>query len=353
MYNNPFIPATAQESKLRLAIEGSTGMGKTFTALRIAGFMLGGDATDGYGVSLPRRENGLGRVAFIDTERGAARKYSRHFPSDDPKLAFFDVLELERNQDGAIPPQRFLDAINAAADNGYEYLIIDSGSHAWEGVLDKKDKLDARGGNSYTNWRQVTPVHNRLVDSILDYPGHVIVCMRVKMERVMERDDSGKTVVRNVGLKAVMREGVEYEFDVVMDMVEGNRGVITKTRCFDLNEEQFEKPGEEIARILNAWLEHGEPMPMTRWEFVKKMNALGYETEAQIGQALKEHGLLDHSGPDKYEVMWEKMQTVANSSDGSQPVDDGSDTGEDNLAEEALAAALNGQGIDLFDEETE
>jgi hypothetical protein len=42
---------------------------------------------------------------------------------------------------------------------------------------------------------------------------------------------TGKTVPRKVGLAPVMRDGIEYEFDVFGDMDQEHTLVITKTRC--------------------------------------------------------------------------------------------------------------------------
>ncbi len=39
--------------------------------------------------------------------------------------------------------------------------------------------------------------------------------MRVKTEWVVERDEKGRNVPRAVGLQPIMRDGIEYEFDVV------------------------------------------------------------------------------------------------------------------------------------------
>ena len=310
MLTNPFIAAEKLQSRLRLAMVGPTGSGKTFSALRIAALMLGGQETSNYGVSLPRREGGLARIAFIDTERGSARKYSDLF-TDGLGKGLFDVLDMERNQAGAVDPAELTEAIKQAGKHGYEFLIIDSLSHAWEGVLDAKDKRDRRGGNSFANWREVTPIHNRLVDAILDYPGHTIGCMRVKMDYVIEEDPANpkRTRVRKVGLKSIQREGVEYEFDVVVEMNE-TFAIIGKTRCHSLTKlDQVEKPGQEIARLLNDWLGSGGSLPLTRTEFVEEMGKLGYQEEDQIGQRLQELDLLNTvTGPNRYEVMLEKVK---------------------------------------------
>ena len=55
---------------------------------------------------------------------------------------------------------RYLEAIDVAEQNGVEFLIIDSLSHAWSGeggLLDVQSNIAKRSGNSYTAWREVTP----------------------------------------------------------------------------------------------------------------------------------------------------------------------------------------------------
>ena len=60
--------------------------------------------------------------------------------------------------------EKYLEAIKEAEQAGYSVIIIDSLSHAWAGeggLLDKQGKIaDSGRGNSYTAWRQVTPLHN-------------------------------------------------------------------------------------------------------------------------------------------------------------------------------------------------
>src|SRR4028119_1039737 len=93
--------ATKKAAKLRLALMGPSGAGKTFTALSIAA--------------------GLGnRILVVDTENASASKYSDSFE--------FDVIELSD-----FAPNNFIEAISLAKQNGYDVLVIDSLSHAWMG----------------------------------------------------------------------------------------------------------------------------------------------------------------------------------------------------------------------------
>lgn len=132
-----FKKAQRKQAKLRLAITGPSGSGKTFSALLIA--------------------RGLGqKVAVVDTENKSASLYA-DMASGPLQGMEFDILEIE-------PPytiDKYTSAI-AAAEGKYDVLIIDSISHAWAGeggLLAKKEALDSRGGNSYTNWAGISKEH--------------------------------------------------------------------------------------------------------------------------------------------------------------------------------------------------
>ena len=226
-----FQRATKKSARLRLALIGVAGAGKTYTALNIA-------------------TNLGGRVAVIDTERGSASKYSDMFD--------FDVLELE-----TFSPQNYVDAINAAEEAGYEVLIIDSLSHAWTGkggALDQVDRIAKRSqsGNTFGAWRDVTPMHNALVDGIINARMHIITTMRAKTDYVQEKNEkTGRVTVRKVGLAPVQRDGLEYEFDVVADLDQDNNLIVGKTRCPAVSGAVIPKAGKEIAQKLTAWLSDG------------------------------------------------------------------------------------------------
>ena len=227
-----FKPATRKASRLRLALVGPSGAGKSYTALSVA--------------------TGLGgKIAVVDTERGSASKYAGAFR--------FDTDELE-----SFHPQRYIDAIADAEKAGYDVLILDSLSHAWtgrDGALELVDQAARRSksGSSFNAWRDVTPLHNALLDAILRCRCHVIATMRTKTEYVLERDEkSGKTVPRKVGLAPVQRDGVEYEFDVVGDLDIDHHLVVTKSRCPMLAGKVLREPGAELGKTLLGWLGDGE-----------------------------------------------------------------------------------------------
>jgi hypothetical protein len=225
--------ATRRKAKLRLALIGPSGSGKTMSALKLA-FGIGG------------------KVGIIDTENGSADLYAN--------LGEYDVITLEK----PYLVSKYREAIAAFEGAGYDTIIVDSLSHAWAGaggLLDKQGQIANRPGtNSYAAWREVTPDHNALVEALLSSRCHMIVTMRVKTEYVLETNDRGKQVPRKVGLAPVQRDGVEYEFTVVMDIDIDHKAAASKDRT-TLFDGWRDTITEGTGRQLLQWLESGADAP--------------------------------------------------------------------------------------------
>lgn len=228
---------------VRSAIDGPSGSGKTWTSLVTAKALA--DKFD-Y------------KIAVIDTERGSASKYADYFD--------FDVLELD-----TYGVERYIGAMKEAEKEGYKVLVIDSLSHAWtgiDGILDRHDSATKRSksGNSYNAWREVTPLHNQLIDAILNFNGHVIVTMRTKTEYIVEQTtNNGRSysVPKKIGMAPIQRDGMEYEFDIVGDMDLEHNLVISKTRCHPLADKVFKCPGQNdnsFTDIICDWV--GSDVPV-------------------------------------------------------------------------------------------
>jgi hypothetical protein len=223
-----------------MALCGGPGAGKTWTGLALA--------------------TGLGQhIALLDTEHGSARKYAGDFD--------FDVCELE-----SFHPQHYIDGMVAAYNGGYDVLIVDSLSHAWagkDGALELVDRARATGkDNRFTAWRHVTPLHNKLVDTMLRLPMHLIVTLRTKVAYVIEEDTRGKHVPRKVGMAPIQREGCEYEFDVIGEL-HSTMLTISKTRLrflqgwvLESNPRDPITPGRELGRRIAADLGDEPAVPV-------------------------------------------------------------------------------------------
>lgn len=222
-----FTKAQRTQAKIKLAITGPAGSGKTYSALRLARGLIGRN----------------GKIALIDTENGSASLYSEQFD--------FDVHNLE-------PPfedTRFIEGISAAVNAGYDALIIDSASHFWEAILEFKDKLDRRGGNSFSNWNEAGKHFKDVLNAVLHSPIHVIACLRSKTEYVVETNERGRNIPRKVGLAPVMRDGIEYEFTTVFDIDLSHQAATSKDRTGLFTDKVFqitEETGEKIAQWLKT-----------------------------------------------------------------------------------------------------
>lgn len=240
-----FTKAKAESLFLRMALIGPSGGGKTWTALSVAEGLCGG-----------RDVYTDGDIAVLDSERRSALKYAKKEGQErGPGAWEFGYISLE-----SFHPERYIEGIRAAEAGGFKVLVIDSLSHAWmgkDGTLELVDKAAKRNSshNSFNAWREVTPIHNALVDAIMSARLHVIFTLRVKTEYVVEEDPhTHKKVPRKVGLSPVMRDGIEYEADIVAEMDQDNNLTITKTRCPALTGATMNKPGDNLARAISAWL---------------------------------------------------------------------------------------------------
>lgn len=225
-----FEKAIRMKAKLRLALTGPSGSGKTYGALKIA---------QGIG----------GKIAVIDTEKGSASLYAH--------MAEFDVLEL----DPPYTPERFIEAVAAAEGAGYDVLIVDSITHEWSGVggcLELVDQIaNAKyKGNSWSAWNEITPRHRAFLDALMRSTMHILATMRSKTETAQTEQNGRKRVVK-LGMKSEQRDGVEYEFTTVLDIVhEGHFAVASKDRTGLFSGDP--KPiGEETGKLLLDWLESG------------------------------------------------------------------------------------------------
>ena len=231
-----FQRAEKRKAKLRLALTGVSGAGKTYSALLMA--------------------KQLGKkVAVIDSERGSASLYADRFEFDSQDLTLHSVDMYRR-------------AIKEAAAAGYDVLVVDSLSHEWAGRGGVLEAVDAKKEKSSFNaWNGPSQAHASLVDDLLMFPGHVIVTMRSKTEYVLEeyvKDGRKVQAPKKVGLAPVQREGVEYEFTVLLSLDKSGSVTVEKSRCSAVEEKGSTLRREdlgEVAETLKAWLESGVEAP--------------------------------------------------------------------------------------------
>ncbi|NUN66701.1 AAA family ATPase (plasmid) [Pseudanabaena biceps] len=230
-----FQKATKENIKLRMALYGPPGCGKTYTALQLA-TILGK------------------KIGLIDTEYGSSRKYAN----------LFDFKSLELTKFG---PSQYYNAIESAEESGFDYLIIDSLSHAWYAELDAV-------GSDVRNWARIRPIERQLWDKIISSSCHIIVTMRSKIEYDYSATEIGGkqkiTSVRKIGTAPIQKEGSEYELDICGLLDDQNTLTISKSRCPEISNGIFPKPGKKFAEMIQTWL--SDETPVNRNAFIPIIN---------------------------------------------------------------------------------
>ena len=220
--------AERRQAKIKASLQGPSGSGKTMGALHIA-----------YGLC-----KNWEKVAVIDTENFSASLYAH--------LGNFKVL----NIGAPFTPERYMEALQACTTGGAEVIIIDSISHEWEGSGGILDIHSGMVGNSFTNWSKVTPRHNAFVQAILQSPVHVIATTRTKQDYILS-ERNGKQVPEKVGLKSVTRDGMDYEFTLVMDLDIKHNAVASKDRTGLFMDKPEFRLTPAIGEQILAWCQQG------------------------------------------------------------------------------------------------
>lgn len=240
-----FRRAERRKAYLKIGISAPSGAGKTYSAL-LMGYGITGDWT---------------KIAVIDTENGSADLYS--------DLGEYSVCGIS----APYTPQKYIDAIKSAEEAGFTLIIVDSLTHAWTGdggLLDMQDKAvkASKSGNGYMAWREITPQHNKLVDTILQAKADIIVTTRAKAEYVIT-DDNGKKNYKKIGLAPIFRDGLEYEMTTFFDLTQDHIATASKDRTNLFDGKNF-VPTVETGKTFLYWKNSGAEMPKFYCEICNK-----------------------------------------------------------------------------------
>jgi hypothetical protein len=245
-----FRPATRENVGLLIGLSGSSGSGKTFTAMRLAKG-IAGDAP----------------FCLVDTEAGRSRHYSDRFR--------FDVGDLA----APFTPARYAEAITAADDAKYPVIVVDSMSHEWAGdggILDwqeeelermSKGNADRREAVKMAAWIKPKMAHKQMVQRLLQVRAHLVLCFRAEPKIEMVRDGNGKMqIVEKKSLTGlhgwipICEKNLPYELTASFLLMADKPGVPLPIKLqeqhkalFPLDRVITEESGAEIA----AWARGG------------------------------------------------------------------------------------------------
>lgn len=174
----------------KIALMAPSGGGKTYSGLRLA---------TGMAQEIEKETGKKARILMGNTEQKRGYYYANEFD--------YDIVDVDAPHE----PEKYVDLINFAVEEGYDILLLDSSSHEWEGKGGCLE-LQQKAGGTYQAWGKVTPRHNKFINAIADSPIHIIATMRGKDQYEMTKDDKGKATVQKLGVGAKQRDGFEYEF---------------------------------------------------------------------------------------------------------------------------------------------
>jgi len=240
--------AERKQAVIKLALQGPSGSGKSFSSLLLAYGLIGN----------------WNQIAVIDTENNSSHLYSH--------LGNFNVLSLSE----PFSPERYIEAIEACEKAGMRAIIIDSISQEWEGNGGIIETHGNMAGNSFTNWNKVTPRHNAFVQKMLQSPCHIITTIRSKQDYVLT-DKNGKLVPEKVGLKGVQRDGMDYEMTIVFDLDIKHQATASKDRTGLFSNPMPFMISEQTGNKIRIWCQ-GE-------DLIKKVESQIFD--AQTVQELK------------------------------------------------------------------
>ena len=194
-------PANRDQVPLLLGLQGPSGGGKTFSALRLA---TGIQQVVG------------GEIFGIDTEARRMLHYADRFK--------FQHVEFK----APFGSDDYLQALKFCVGQGAKTIIVDSMSHEHEGpggLLDFQDQEMRRlAGDDYGTWKaerfnmiawqKPKAARRRLINGLLQLNANFIFCFRAKDTSKPVKKD-GKTVIESMGYMPIA--GDEFVFEMTMN----------------------------------------------------------------------------------------------------------------------------------------
>lgn len=274
--------------KASIMIEGLTGNGKTGLALCLAYALVGKDWT---------------KVGMVDTENRSADLMVGQYLHIGERCGEF--LKVDLTAEDGFAPLNYKAAERMLADAGAECIIHDSSTHAWNregGVLDIVNGIEDRTNNKFAAWKDPNVVKNKdaLFELLRSAHHHVITTVRVKEKFAMQTDDNGKNKVQSLGEQQIQTEGLKYEPDLVLSMVEAGTtekapiARIIKSRYPMLVRDEEYAFTPELIEQIRVFLEEGaDPHELLIQQHVEYENAVkeycdGNDTRKNVWKMIKE-----------------------------------------------------------------
>lgn len=237
-----FEPFVRTQFPVLICLFGFSGCGKTKSALLIA--------------------RGLGgKTMFMDTETGRGRVYAE----DAEGFGYTEMTP-------PFTPERYMAAIKQIEAAGYDNLVIDSGSHEWDGlggmleIADGNVKKDGSKMTGLGKW-SVKSRHKSFMNTMMAGRMNIIICLRAK-DKFTEKFVGDRKEIVMEGFVPLQERNFKYDMMIQLPMPEDGEGrfMMDRTKGFKCPGAllPFFKPDaqitSEIGKAISSWIATGKPV---------------------------------------------------------------------------------------------
>ncbi len=194
-------PIDRAGSHVIICLSGPSGGGKTRTAIEIARGLVG-----------PTEP-----IGFLDTETGRGKHHAAHAkPCQYAELT------------PPFSPDRYIQAINEFESTGIKALIIDSGSHEFEGIGGILEMAEQSTRKDYGKWAAPKAKHKKFMARLLQSRMHLIICCRARQPLREETTADGKKEIIIGDWVPTQEKSFVYEVTVSITLRPDGTRKITK-----------------------------------------------------------------------------------------------------------------------------
>lgn len=227
---------TRKGTSVLICLFGFSGCGKTLSAINIA--------------------KGLGgKTFFLDTETGRGRVYA-----EDAKGFTYGELT------PPFTPERYVSALRQIQRGGFDNLIIDSGSHEWDGLGGMLEIADGNKVAGLGKW-SVKSRHKTFMGTLMASRMNIIICLRAKDKYVQEGRGKDAEIYTD-GFVAIQERNFKYDMMIQLPMPEDGQGRYSMDRKNGFKCPRDLLPAFEEGKQINfdvgvkiaEWIKTGQPM---------------------------------------------------------------------------------------------
>ncbi len=193
----PIFEAEREGAKTVTAFAGTSGSGKTYTAILFGYGLAGCDAS---------------QLGFLDTENKRGRLYADILPGGKR----FRIADFQP----PFSPDRYIEGIQAFEKAGVRVLVIDSLSHEWEGI-GGCEEIATEGvvWPKPARWNVAKLHHKKFMNALLQSSMDIVVCVRAREKVDMKNPKEPKSL----GLQPITEKNVMYEMTASLMMHNAGR----------------------------------------------------------------------------------------------------------------------------------